>query len=104
VLAGGDMPELVPAVLGAMLDVARSDARVRAVALAEGDRFRPLPSVVRVPPALEAVSAVFDSGERRLRGALAVLEPTVLDEREWVALDPDRRTLFDVDEPTDLVR
>ncbi len=101
-LAGGDMPELVPAVLRSMLGVAGSDEGVRAVALRDGDRFRPLPSVVRVVPALAAATAVLGEGGRRLRDAISRLEPVIVDEPAWTADDPERRTLFDVDEPTDL--
>ena len=104
VLAGGDMPGLVPAVLRAMLDLAEADRDVRAVALGEGDRFRPLPTVVRVTAAIAVASAVLGEGGRRLRDAIATLEAVVVDEAEWSSVDPDRATLFDVDEPGDLGR
>ncbi|HET9724353.1 MAG TPA: molybdenum cofactor guanylyltransferase, partial [Actinomycetota bacterium] len=51
-LAGGDMPELSTAVVLEMLRVARESA-VECVALRDGDRLRPLPSLVRVDRALE---------------------------------------------------
>lgn len=102
VLAGGDMPGLVPAVLRSMLAVPERDVGARAVALRDGDRFRPLPSVVRVAPARAAAAGVLGEGGRRLRDAIARLEPVIVDEAEWTADDPERRTLFDVDEPADL--
>ncbi|HEU4356531.1 MAG TPA: molybdenum cofactor guanylyltransferase [Actinomycetota bacterium] len=102
VLGGGDMPGLVPAVLRLMLAVAERNERVRAVVLRDADRFRPLPSVVRVAPARAAVAEELGEGGRRLRDAIARLEPVIIDETEWTAEDPGRRTLFDVDEPADL--
>jgi 6-phosphogluconolactonase (cycloisomerase 2 family) len=37
-----------------------------------------------------------------LRDLLGAMRVAVIDEPTWVALDPGRRTLFDVDEPGDL--
>jgi molybdopterin-guanine dinucleotide biosynthesis protein A len=102
-LVAGDMPELVTPVLVEMLHVAR-EASVEAVALQDGDRFRPLPSVVRAAPALDATEALLLGGRRRLRDLLGALRIAVVDEATWQALDPERRTLFDVDELGDLER
>ena len=103
VLAGGDMPELSMPVLLEMVRVAR-EAPVEAVALRDGDRFRPLPCVVRVPAARDGARALLLGGRRRLRELLDSLRLAGIDEATWVALDPERRTLFDVDEPADLER
>ena len=100
-VAGGDMPELSSAVLLEMLRVA-GEAGVDAVALQEGDGFRPLPVVLRAQPALTAGDDRFRAGERSLRGLLRALRVAIVDEPTWTSLDPDRRTLFDVDEPGDL--
>ena len=102
-VAGGDMPDLSTAVLLEMLRVA-GEARVDAVALADGDRFRPLPCLVRVAPARDAASALLEAGERSLRSLLQALRTAVIDEPTWTALDPSRGTLNDVDEPEDLDR
>ncbi len=101
IVAGGDMPELSTAVLLEMLRVA-GEASVDAVALEDADRFRPLPSLVRVAPARAAAHALLHAGERSLRSLLDALRVAVVDEPTWTALDPGRRTLFDVDEPGDL--
>jgi molybdopterin-guanine dinucleotide biosynthesis protein A len=101
-VAAGDMPELRTPVLLEMLKVA-AGAPVDAVTLRDGDRFRPLPCVVRRGPAAEAAHALLHSGTRRLRDLLDALPNAVIDEDTWVALDPERATLFDVDEPSDLV-
>lgn len=100
-LAGGDMPELQMSVLLEMLKVA-VDAPVEAVVLADGERFRPLPAVLRVASARDAAHALLDSRRRRLRDLIDALRVAIVDEDTWHALDPDRRTLFDVDEPADL--
>jgi molybdopterin-guanine dinucleotide biosynthesis protein A len=101
IAAGGDMPDLSTAVLLEMLRVV-GEASVDAVALQDGDRFRPLPCLVRVAPARDAAHALLDAGERSLRSLLNALRVAVIDEPTWTALDPARRTLFDVDEPGDI--
>jgi molybdopterin-guanine dinucleotide biosynthesis protein A len=103
VLAGGDMPSLSTAVVLEMLRVG-SEAGSDAVALQEGDRFRPLPIVVRAVPARTTAHALLHRGERSLRGWLQAMRVAVIDEASWTALDPDRATLRDVDEPEDLDR
>jgi len=102
-LVGGDMPDLQTAVLIEMLRVA-TEASADAVALQEGERFRPLPSVVRVGPATEAAHALLHDGRRRLRDLLDAVRTAVIDETTWLGLDPERRTLLDVDEPGDIQR
>ncbi len=101
IVAGGDMPELQPSVLRLLLDTL-DDAAVDAAALAEGDHFRPLPVALRTWPAADAVHTLLHAGRRRLRDALDSLRTAVIDEPTWMALDPGRRTLRDVDEPADL--
>jgi molybdenum cofactor guanylyltransferase len=100
-IAGGDMPDLRTPVLLEMLKVA-GEAPVEAVVLADGEGFRPLPAVVRVSSARDATHVLLDSGRRRLRDLLDALRIAIVDEPTWHALDAERRTLFDVDEPSDL--
>lgn len=100
-VAGGDMPDLQLSVLREMLGVAREDA-VDAVVLADGERWRPLPCVVRMLEALDAAHTLLHLGGRRLRSMLEALHPAVIPEAQWTALDPAKRTLFDVDEPGDI--
>lgn len=101
IATGGDMPDLAAGVLREMLR-AIGEASDDAVALQDGDRFRPLPCVVRVAPARDAARVLLQAGERSLRSLLDALRVAVIDERTWTALDPARRSLFDVDEPADL--
>ena len=101
IVAGGDMPELQPSILRLLLDTL-DDASVDAVALADGDRPRPLPIALRTWPAADAVHTLLHAGRRRLRDALDSLRTAVIDEATWTALDPARLTLRDIDEPGDL--
>jgi molybdopterin-guanine dinucleotide biosynthesis protein A len=75
-----------------------------AAVLADGGHGRPLPCVVRTEPALVAVRRLLAAGRRRLRDLQAEVPTVVVDEPTWTALDPERRTLLDVDEPADLDR
>ena len=101
VLAGGDMPELQPAVLLEMLR-AGLETGMAAVSLADHGEDRPLPCVLRRAPAAVAVETLLQAGRRSLRDLLASVPAVVIDEPTWIALDPERRTLLDVDEPGDL--
>jgi molybdopterin-guanine dinucleotide biosynthesis protein A len=101
VVAGGDMPELQVPVLREMLRVL-DEAGVDAVALADEDRPRPLPCVLRTWPAADMAHTLLHAGRRRLRDVFDALRTAVIDEATWTALDPERRTLLDVDEPGDL--
>ena len=102
-VVGGDMPHLRPDVLRLMLD-AIADPTVELVALDDGEGPRPLPLVVRTSSATDAVHDLLRAGGRRLRDLFGALRTRVIDEAAWTALDPDRRTLSDVDEPGDLNR
>ena len=103
VVAGGDMPDLQTPVLLEMLRVAE-EAGADAVVLQDGDRTRPLPCVLRPAPAADVVHSLLHAGRRRRRDVLDSLRTAVIDETTWTALDPARRTLFDIDEPGDLLR
>jgi molybdenum cofactor guanylyltransferase len=99
IVAAGDMPDLQPPVLLKMLEFA-TDAD--AVALADASDLRPLPCVVRVQHARDVAQALLRSDRRSVRVLLDELRVNAIDESTWTALDPARRTLFDVDEPADL--
>jgi molybdopterin-guanine dinucleotide biosynthesis protein A len=101
VVVGGDMPELMASVLGAMvaaLEMPDADA----VLLEHDGRPRPLPMVVRRAAALDRAAPLVGAGVRRL-GALTDDLPTwIIDEPTWRALDPDAHTLRDIDTQDDL--
>lgn len=101
VLAGGDMPGLSAGVVREILRLA-SERGADAVALRDGDRFRPLPVAVRTVTARDEGRALLQAGERSLRAWLRSMGVAEIDEAVWTAIDPGRETLRDVDVPGDL--
>ena len=104
VVTGGDMPELATPVVLEMLSVAEGDERVEAVALQDRGRVAPLPAIVRVERGRHVAHALVHDGERSLHRFLEALRVAVIDEETWLRLDPERRTLRDIDVPGDLRR
>jgi molybdenum cofactor guanylyltransferase len=100
-VVGGDMPDLRSTVLEVMVRAGR-ETGATVVALSDAGVARPLPLAVRARPAGNAIERLLAGDRRRLRDLLAEVETVVIDEPTWTALDPERRTLFDVDEPADL--
>jgi molybdopterin-guanine dinucleotide biosynthesis protein A len=103
VLAGGDMPDLQPEVLLEMLRAGRETWAVAVTLSDEGDG-RPLPSVFRAAPAADAADRLLHRGRRSLRDLFSEVSTIVVDEPTWTALDRERRTFFDIDEPAELDR
>lgn len=100
-VVGGDMPSLAGPVLEAMLTHLDAPG-VDAVDLEHDGSSRPLPLALRREPALAAARALIDRGERRLRSLPEALATHTLSEPAWRALDPDARTVRDIDRPGDL--
>jgi molybdenum cofactor guanylyltransferase len=100
-IVAGDMPELQVAVLRTMLRTLQEPG-VAAVWLDDGERPRPFPLAVRTHEAHTMAGSLFASGERRMRALPMALDARVLPEPVWTALDPQRLSLRDVDEPSDL--
>jgi len=98
-VAGGDQPHLSLALLDLL---AASIRDADAVVLADGERPRPLPSVLRRTPALTAALARLTGDRRSLRGLVADLDPVVVPERTWRRIDPDGLWRRDIDVPDDL--
>ena len=103
VVVAGDMPDVQPPVLRAMV-LALQDEAWDAAALGTAGGPSPLPIAVRTWPAADAVHTLLHAGRRRLGDVLDVLDTVVIDEATWMAMDPGRRSLFDVDRPQDLGR
>ncbi len=98
---GGDQPDLTPALLRLLIDSIREAG---AAVLAEHDRPRPLPAVLRRSPASEAARARLMSDRRSLRALIADLDPVIVPERTWRRVDPDGAWRRDVDRLDDLGR
>jgi molybdopterin-guanine dinucleotide biosynthesis protein A len=101
VVAGGDMPSLDPAVL-ALLIRALVASSADAALLEHRGRRQQLPFAVRTGAGTDAARRLLAQGERRLGALTDRLTVRVLPEEEWRPLDPDARTLRDIDEPADL--
>jgi len=102
IVVAGDMPDVPVSVLRALTAALESGGD--AAALAADGTPAPVPIAVRTWPAADAVHTLLHAGRRRLGDVLDVLDTTVVDESVWTELDPERRALFDVDEPADLER
>lgn len=100
-VTAGDMPELQPEVIEALLATLATSG-MNAAVLEEGGRPRPLPMSIAREPARHAAERLIADGERRLRALLDALTTTVIAEADWRALDPDGRSLRDIDTPDDL--
>lgn len=100
-LCAGDAPYLRLVLLSALLARAR-ETSADALALAAGGRPHPLPSLLRIGPALEAARALLARGEHRLRRILDELRTEALPEQWWRAYDPEGAWQRDVDVPEDL--
>lgn len=106
IVAGGDMPGLVPAVLTMMLDRLAVDPSLDAVVLAApgAPRRQVLPLAVRVAPANAAARLRLETGDRSLGALLAGLSTLELAASAWEPFDPAGDTLVDVDTVADLDR
>lgn len=101
IVAGGDMPSMVPSVLAMLVD-GLEDRAFDAVLLEQDGRSRPLPAAMRTEPATVAAERLVAAGERRLRALYSAIPSVVIEEPDWRATDPDGRTLRDIDTPADL--
>jgi len=100
-VAGGDMPSLLPDVLRLLAGDLESNPALAAVAL-EVDPPSPLPMAVRPAAALPVARALLATDRRSLLGLFERLRSAVVPVDVWRALDPDGRTLADIDTPADL--
>ncbi len=103
-IAAGDMPWLDREVLRLIMARLASSRTADIVCLMEYGRPQPFPAACRREPALEHVTRLLDGGERRLRALLDQGSVEALDESTWRAVDPDGRSLLDIDTPADLAR
>ncbi len=101
ILVAGDMPSLVPAVLGLLVD-ALDVAPAAGAARLEAEPLAPLPLALRTPAVRPVVAGLLADGRRALRGVLDRVPVLVVGAAAWRALDPDGLTLRDVDTPGDL--
>jgi molybdenum cofactor guanylyltransferase len=111
IVIGGDMPAVVPEVLAAMLDRLVVGPHVEAVTLggprgADGAPIprQVLPLAIEVDAARAAARAATAAGERSLQRLLDRVLHAELPADAWSVLDPDGKSLLDVDTVADLER
>ena len=100
---GGDMPHLVPGVLELLAAAVGDDALIGGAVL-EADPPCVLPLAIRPSVAAPIVHALLREDRRALRALLDRLPVAVVPAAAWRAIDPDARTLVDIDVPGDLGR
>jgi molybdopterin-guanine dinucleotide biosynthesis protein A len=98
-LVGGDMPDLVPAVLRRLL---AWTAGHEGACLVADDWAQPFPMGLDRVAALARGTELVEAEERSLRSLIVALAVEQLPEAEWRALDPAARSLHDIDRPEDL--
>jgi molybdopterin-guanine dinucleotide biosynthesis protein A len=98
-LVGGDMPELQPPLLRRLL--AWSDEREGACLLLAGQP-QPMPVGLARQATILWAAGLIAAGDRSLRALVAALVVERIPEIEWRVLDPDARSLRDIDRPGDL--
>jgi molybdopterin-guanine dinucleotide biosynthesis protein A len=100
-LVGGDMPALQASVLTSLIRaLERGGADV--VLLESPGPVQSMPAALRVTAARAAATKARAEGARALRALYGRLRVVTLPLAEWTALDPERRTLRDIDTPGDL--
>lgn len=108
-VAAGDMPWMEPDVLRLLAAAVEAPGgRVAAVldsstggrgGTAGAERF---PFAVRTAEARLVADRLLAAGERRIRMLLRDLDPIGIPEERWRLVDPEARTIRDVDRPADL--
>lgn len=100
-LVAGDMPTLDPRVLALLVRELDPDVSLGAVSL-ESEPSSPLPCAIRVALARPAALALLAQDRRSLRGLLESVPSSTVPSASWRAIDPDGRTLRDIDTREDL--
>ncbi len=102
-VVAGDMPALVPGVLRLLVGALEGGATAAALGdLDRGAAPHPLPLALARAAAVPAIDVLLAADCRSLKALLAALGASSVDASRWQALDPDGRTLRDVDRPEDL--
>ena len=105
VVAGGDMPWMLPEVLKLLVDALEADPDATCSRLGSATAGEPpvlLPCALRLGAARAAARSAVADDERRLQRMPERLATAVIDSARWRAIDPDGRTPRDVDRPADL--
>ena len=101
IVVAGDMPSLVPAVLQLLAETVAADPGVGAAHL-ETDPPSPLPAAVRASLAGPASARLLAADRRSLRDLFDAVPTAIVPAGSWRSLDPEARTLRDIDTRADL--
>ena len=96
-----DMPWLEPLILDLLVERLATTPAASIVCLGNDRGPQPFPMVCRRAATLARVTALLDTGERRLQTLLGDTT-TIIPEGDWRVLDPTGRSLMDIDTPADL--
>jgi len=99
-VAGGDMPRMIQAVLRRLASTVGPERR--AVILEVPGRIQSLPMAVDTGAALLVGRATLQRGGRSLRELLVELGSVAIPAPVWLSLDPAGQTIDDIDRPADL--
>ncbi len=111
VVAGGDMPWMLPPVLRMLVDALEADSEATDSRLGSAtpdaaatvdEPAALLPCALRLREARAAARSAVAEDDRRLHRLLGRLATAVVDGQRWRTIDPDGWTIRDVDRPTDL--
>lgn len=101
-LVAGDMPTLVPGVLGLLAGALAADPSLGAVSL-ETEPPSPLPAAIRASLTGPVATALLADDRRSLRRLLESVPSSIVPSAAWRSIDPEGRTLRDIDTPEDLL-
>jgi molybdopterin-guanine dinucleotide biosynthesis protein A len=101
IVAGGDMPDLVPGVLSLLVSVC-AEPDVDAAILEDRDRFQPLPCAVVVASVLALGEVRPEAARGSLARLLGALRTHAIPTEVWRVADPRGVTVKDVDTLGDL--
>jgi molybdenum cofactor guanylyltransferase len=102
-LVASDMPFISREAFAYLLRLQASTGASAVVPLVEGF-IESMHSVVARLATIEAIDRAQASGERRLFKVLELLQPRLVSSEELRAIDPELRTLFNVNTPGDLTQ
>lgn len=100
--AGGDMPDLAPRILRLLLDAATPPAEGAVLGLGRDDAPQLLPIALARSATVAHAPFLLEAGRRSLHALVDRLGPRVIPEHHWRPLDPEARTLRDIDRASDL--
>jgi hypothetical protein len=96
------MPDLSLPILLLLLELVAAPAEGAVLGLGPVDAPQVLPIALARSSAIEFAPVLLGAGRRSLRALVDRLSPHVIPEHEWRHLDPEGRTLRDVDRASDL--